>query len=176
MGIKADFRQSDIFKQLVEAKTRIEAGIMKVMKYTGEEFVKNARENVTQSVYKRAVFDKDGKKRVREAWELTGNLRSSIGYFILKYGTEISSSIGNIPEDTETGKEAIRTMIRDLSKKQAGYFLVGVAGMNYASNVESYGYDVITNAKGVALVNLNQRWKDLEKHFEGNKIGDFSVI
>ncbi len=59
---------------------------------------------------------------------------------------------------------AARSVLNEIPK-QPGYWLIGVAGMNYASNVESYGYDVITNAKGVAIIDLQIKMKQLEKHF-----------
>lgn len=160
MGIKADFRQSDILKQLVSKRDEIENGIVVAMKHTGEEFFRNAKTNVDASVYDRVVYDKTGKVRSREPWELTGNLRASIGYFILKDGIEINNKL----EGTSEGMAAARSVLNEIPK-QPGYWLIGVAGMNYASNVESYGYDVITNAKGVAIIDLQTKMKQLEKHF-----------
>ena len=109
---------------------QIEQKTIEALQYAGEEFVNNARMN--------------GNYR-----DDTGNLRSSIGYVILKDGREIFSSF---PGDMATGaktarRESTRVIMDDVAQTDyKGYVLVGIAGMHYAAAVESRGYDVITGS------------------------------
>lgn len=104
---------------------------LEALQYAGEEFVNNARINGNYT-------------------DDTGNLRSSIGYVILKDGQEIYSSF---PGDTAQGKrtarrESRRIVLDEVSQTDyKGYMLVGIAGMSYAAAVESRGYDVITGSE-----------------------------
>jgi hypothetical protein len=43
-----------------------------------------------------------------------------------------------------------------LVPQKEGYQLIGVAGMDYASHVESKGYNVITSQGDIALVNIER--------------------
>lgn len=107
--------------------------IFRVNQYVGETFINNARASVTKTIYER-IPD-------RKPWELTGNLRNSIGY--------AASSEGNVSGKHGEGiggveaKKLAEDGINDDS-------LVLVAGMNYAQAVESRGYDVISNSANIA--------------------------
>ena len=157
MGITALFKDEDILRQLHTDRELIEEQIIKILEYVGEEFIKKARARVTETIYERTVYDKDGNERERESWELTGNLRSSIGYFVLKDGDVISQKF----QDNPAGKEAAEKLLDEIPNK-TGLQLIVVAGMNYASYVESKGFDVITTSADLAIVSLDRKLKELQ--------------
>ena len=81
--------------------------------------------------------------------DLWGNLRSSVGYVIVKDGEIVSKG----------GFEAVKSSAKDgeqyaeslASKYPTGIVLIVVAGMIYASRVQNeYGYDVLTSAELLA--------------------------
>lgn len=109
---------------------------MDLLQRTGEEFVKIAR---LEGNY----------------IDHTGNLRSSIGYVIVKDGSivgrnfQVSEQAGT---DKQTGKREGEQLAMDLVRTfPKGYVLIGVAGMKYAVFVEAMeNKDVLTNAANKA--------------------------
>ncbi|MCL4482180.1 MAG: hypothetical protein M1445_06120 [Bacteroidetes bacterium] len=83
----------------------------------------------------------------------TGNLRSSIGYVIVRDGVIVDASDFYAGKDGATtfGAASGEAYIKRLA---AGYphgiVLIIVAGMNYASYVEALNYDVLTSAELLA--------------------------
>jgi len=149
MGLIPRFQNRDILMELQKGYRTIENGIIKVFQFVGEEFVTDAR-NMTKS---QGGFG-----------DVTGNLRSSIGYFILKDGVIIKEDL----EGTAEGILAAKSILGYIPKG-SGYQLVGVAGMEYASDVESKGYNVITTQSDTALVSLDRKLKGLRERL--NKKG-----
>jgi hypothetical protein len=144
MGLVPKFTVADIKKQLDTAALEIEAGIIRVFGYIGEQFVSDARQALNIS----GAFPKG------DYTDQTANLRSSIGYYILKDGVIINRNV----EGTAEGILAANKVVNEVSRK-VGYELIGVAGMDYASYVESKGYNVITSQADVAIVDLEQKLK-----------------
>lgn len=105
---------------------------MDLLQRTGEEFVKIAR---LEGNY----------------IDHTGNLRSSIGYVIVKDGSivgrnfQVSEQAGT---DKQTGKREGEQLAMDLVRTfTKGYVMIGVAGMKYAVFVEAMeNKDVLTRA------------------------------
>lgn len=160
MGIKPKFNRQSIAMDLKKEKATIERGIIQILAYTGEEFVKDAR----------SMGRSEG-----GFGDVTGNLRSSIGYFILKDGEIIRENV----KGRAAGQAMARYMVEQLEEKP-GYQLVGVAGMQYASEVESRGLNVISSQAETALVNLSVRLRKFANKlqalgFEFDDTGD-SVI
>ncbi len=91
----------------------------------------------------------------------TGNLRSSIGYAVLIDGKiDKMSSFGPVKNGTE-GKKTGVNLINELAQKYSrGIVLVVVAGMNYASYVETKR-DVLKSSELKAKVLLPQMLKKL---------------
>lgn len=146
--ITAQFTKEDIRKLIEERKKRIDAAILSRLQFVGEQFVKNARE--------RANFQ-----------DRTGNLRSSIGYVVLKNGLQKSGSDWIQVKEGGSGVKAGQDLIEELSRKYpTGYILIGVAGMDYAAAVESKGYDVITNSAGIAASSLKSALKKLSQKIQ----------
>jgi len=121
----------------------VEEKMIMVMQYTGEQFVKDARQM---------------KKSEGGFGDVTGNLRSSIGYFILKDGQIIKSNL----KGKASGKSAAQQFVETLPKKM-GLQLIGIAGMNYASTVESKGKNVISIQTEAALIDLKDLLNDVIK-------------
>lgn len=110
---------------------RAEEKIFLLLQRAGEEFVKIAREK--------------GKYN-----DITGNLRSSIGYVIVKDGKILSENYekGEKGSDKATGVRAARRLTSELAGTYSkGFVLIGVAGMDYAILVEAMeNKDVISAA------------------------------
>lgn len=132
------FSKADIVKSLRAKKEAFQNAVLSRLRFIGETFITNARSNDT---YK----------------DQTGNLRSSIGYLILKDGKQFEASF---PGDKSAGRDAAKKVVADVSGKHPkGLVLIVVAGMEYALYVEATGRDVLT-ASGIAAEN------DLKKAVE----------
>lgn len=130
----------NINKILVERLERIDQVILEQLQFIGETFVKNARLN--------GDYD-----------DQTGNLRSSIGYVILKNGEQIDENFETVPPKNvgkksknkvsgdKKGDQVAREVIYEIAQRFSsvqGYVLIVVAGMEYAAAVEAKGRDVLT--------------------------------
>lgn len=95
----------------------------------------------------------------------TGNLRSSIGYLLLKDGKPIDEDFTASPigTDRETGKKKGYEFALSKFKQEKGYVLILVAGMQYAAAVESKGFDVITTSSFLAKDSVQKLFEDLKK-------------
>lgn len=111
--------------------------ITRHMKLVGELCVKRVRD-----------------RKASESWiDRTGNLRSSIGYAILRDGRMVDSGgfnptsapKGSGAEGTTKGRNYLENIIRFYHEN---YTLVVVAGMNYAEEVEAIeGKDVLASTE-----------------------------
>lgn len=146
MAITSDYNKGDAEKEFWKVQEEIDQEIIRAMSYAGEKFVKDARE-MTKS---QGGFG-----------DVTGNLRSSIGYFILKDGEIIKKDFTGSGE----GEKNAMTELLFLSNKE-GFQMIGIAGMNYASYVESKGYNVITLQADTCLIDLERYFKILENRFK----------
>lgn len=131
-GLTPLWKKSDIRKLLDKLGERAEFVIMDLLQRTGEEFVKIAR---LEGQY--------------DDW--TGNLRSSIGYVIVKDGKIIGKDFKLSEKegtDKQTGKREGEQLAMDLVKTfSKGYVMIGVAGMKYSVFVEAMeNKDVLTRA------------------------------
>ncbi|MBC5635180.1 HK97 gp10 family phage protein [Parabacteroides hominis] len=100
---------------------RAEEQIYKLLQRAGEEFVKIARK---KGNYK----------------DHTGNLRSSIGYVIVKDGDILTENYeqSTIGTDKQTGIREAKRLVSELTSVYSdGWVLVGVAAMPYAVYVEA---------------------------------------
>ena len=81
----------------------------------------------------------------------TGNLRSSIGFCIVRDGQIVKQQIVQQVKDGVDGKKAAEgTLARLASSQTSGICLIVVAGMNYAVYVEGRGRNVLTSAELLA--------------------------
>lgn len=146
MGIKAKFNRSDVRRMVQGEWSKIEANLVMIMDYVGNEFLTNVRSGLRID---EGAFPKG------DYTDQTVNLRSSTAYFILKDGRIIN---GNT-QGTAEGQQAAQGILSSIPKLRRGFQLIGVAGMDYASRLEAMGYNVISSQAEVALVDLSKRLK-----------------
>lgn len=162
MKLVPKFTSADVRKMLDAQLKKIEAEILLRFRRIGEEFVKNARE---AGVYN----------------DVTGNLRNSIGYVILRNGEQLHSNFrksAKIKVSTKAGKEKIikggseglsigKSVADEIAGSYpAGYVLIVVAGMDYAAAVESKGRDVLTGSSKKAETDLKAAIAKISKRLE----------
>jgi hypothetical protein len=141
------FNRNEI-RSVIEAKRqRIEKAIILRLQRVGETFVNNARENGS---YK----------------DRTGNLRSSIGYVILKNGEQLNQNFSAVSGGPLGEQHASAVIERVKNKFQSGYVLIVVAGMDYAAAVESRGLEVLTGSSIVAEQELKIAFARLSSKIE----------
>lgn len=123
---------SEIDAYIQQQLERLERAIIYNFHYVGTECINRARDLET---YK----------------DQTGNLRSSIGYIIVKDGVIIEESSFEQVKEGRAGSALGREFIQSLAAKfPHGIVLIVVAGMNYAASVEAHGNDVLTSAELLA--------------------------
>ena len=125
------FTQGDIDSFVNRFVDRAEEKLLNMLTAAGEMFVRYARESGRYIDH-------------------TGNLRSSIGYVIVKNGKTASMNFKKQDVGTE-GSEGVNKaekLARELARTHnTGLVLIGVAGMEYALYVEAMeSKDVITGA------------------------------
>lgn len=82
----------------------------------------------------------EAKDRPQESswYDQSGNLRSSIGYVIVRDGKIVTYSEFNQVKQGSDGVKEGKELAKELAKKYtSGYALIVVAGMNYAELVEA---------------------------------------
>lgn len=135
--LKPKFSSASFKKDLLLRVERINEAVLNRLIYVGETFVNNAR-NKNRS---------DG-----GFGDVTGNLRSSIGYAVLFNGKLVKGSDFNPVSSGAKGSQNGKAYLKSLYKnyKDAGFVLIVVAGMDYAAALESKGKDVITGSSLIA--------------------------
>jgi len=118
--------------------------MIRVLTYAGEHFVVLARENGNYT-------------------NVTGNLRSSIGYMVILEGIVISEKFQKADQGTdgETGVRDAKRLAQELAlTHNDGLVLIGLAGMDYALHVENIaGRDVISSSEQIAKQMVKQLLK-----------------
>lgn len=140
MGLTPNFSQADIQRRFDQATAQFHQAAIRTLRYLGEQCVSQAR---SLGSYR----------------DVTGNLRSSVGYIILYNGQVISTNFSGNSEGVNQGQTVARTLAAGYP---TGYVLVVVAGMNYAAKVESHGRDVLTSAEQYAQTELPGLLRDLK--------------
>lgn len=124
--------QNEIDRFLMSEIERKEGVLVSTLSYVGETCVAHSRDN--------------GKYLNQ-----TGNLRSSIGYVVIRNGRVVINGgfeqVQNGSEGVTEGKKFRNDII---SKNRRGIVLIMVAGMNYAAYVEAKNLDVLTSAELLA--------------------------
>lgn len=148
MGITPQFSKKDIMDNLSVRMERVQSFILNELDMIGLQFVRDAR------------IKADFKDR-------TGNLRSSIGYMIMKDGVIVKENFEKAQKGTDgskgqaKGKEFAEKLLRE--DNRIGYLLIVVAGESYAVYVEGYGYDVITGSSFEAESSLKEAMERIKK-------------
>ena len=154
MGLIPRYNARDIERTIAGGVERIENDIVQILRYLGEQFVSDARQALNIS----GAFPKG------DYHDRTSNLRSSIGYFVLDNGQIIGQDVTG----TGTGRAMARKALEGVTK--GGYQLVGVAGMEYASYVESMGYNVITSQADTLIVDLRDMLKQYQQRMNSKGV------
>jgi hypothetical protein len=122
-GLTPMFTSSEINSDIDEFVQEKKENAVKALQYAGEAFVNYAR-------------------NLRTYKDRTGNLRSSISYVVAVDSNIVEE---NVQGSSEVGKQKGEEFAKRLAQGE-GTVLIGVAGMEYAREVESRGLDVITGA------------------------------
>lgn len=136
-------------KMMLEEAQRAERLIINALSALGERCVNR-------------VKDRPGDK----SWyDQTGNLRSSIGYVVVQNGQIVTLSEFNQVKHGTEGVKTGKALAIELAKRYThDYVLIVVAGMNYASVVESLdNKDVLASTELWARKELPKVLKILEK-------------
>ncbi|UCS94855.1 hypothetical protein KZP23_07550 [Echinicola marina] len=149
LKIKSKFKGKNLEKFLLNQVEKIERNLENELLIVGLEFVRDAR-------IKADFTDR------------TGNLRSSIGFVLLKDGRPIFQNFEESTKkgtDKKTGVDQAIKYVKEVAGAELilGYSLVVVAGMDYAAYVESQGKDVLTGSSLIAERNLKKAFKNLER-------------
>lgn len=146
MPIRQITPQSEINAAIQKAVEKYEKAVIRIMHRIGIECVNQARDIDT---YK----------------DRTGNLRSSIGYLIVKDGLILGISGFPVVKDgkqgSSGGKEYALTLTTRFPK---GLALIVVAGMDYAGYVEAMNYDVISGQELYARSRVYTLMQQLTSH------------
>lgn len=134
MGLTPRFTRADVRNAVEKRRMLFRKAVINRLELVGWEFVKMARDKTASS----GGFN-----------DVTGNLRSSIGFAVVDHGTvkkenyEVSKGGQKKAEGIQEAKNFIRTLKGNFDD---GFALIVVAGMGYAAAVESRGKDVITGS------------------------------
>lgn len=155
MGIVPKFALKDVRSYMEQYASRAEEVVIRNLQRLGEQTIIKVR-------------DRSGE----ESWyDKTGNLRSSIGYVVGRDGEVISeggfSQVLNGSEGSSEGKRFAEELAAQLTGK---YFLIIVAGMNYASYVEEMeNKDVLASSSLFAEKELPKMVKRIENMLKNLK-------
>lgn len=122
-------------EKIAKEINRAENEILKKLSFIGENAVNDARGN-------------------GDYMDNTGNLRSSIGYTILKNGETVrTSSFDRVKQEASKAKIESTKLLDELRTKfNTGFVLIVVAGMDYAVTVEARGRNVLSSSKLLAEI------------------------
>jgi hypothetical protein len=127
MALTPQFSQKTIVADLQRFAKEQEEQFVKGLAFLGEEFVNAARS-------------------IRTYKDETGNLRSSIGYAIVKNGRVVSFKVSRSATEGKSEAESFVTQ-KVNEEPQKGIYLLVFAGMEYALYVEAKGYDVLSGSR-----------------------------
>jgi hypothetical protein len=139
MALKFRGDSNAINKRFLDAQKEVTDKYIRILRYCAEAAINEARLN--------------GSYR-----DVTGNLRASKGYAIIINGKIIEENFTGAPEGVSKGK----TLAQKLASEQPDIALVVVAGMKYASEVESRGRNVLTSAEQLAKTMIPSLVKQLK--------------
>jgi hypothetical protein len=134
ISIKAEFDLAALDRFVQEQTDQWLDSLMEKYRKAGLQFVERARSKTKAA---------DG-----SFGNITWNLRSSIGYLLMRDGKVIESyfpTLQGAPEGSVTG-DAYARQIATSNEFDQGIALICVAGMEYAYYVEAKGYDVISGS------------------------------
>ena len=161
MALKSNFNESRSMREVQRQADTLNQKIINAYIYDAEQFIINAR-------------GQGQGHEMGQYEDVTANLRKSIGYYLfhngeLVVGKEPGEFVGKVSEGKLSSSEikSINTeAIQDFIKK-SGFQLILIAGMNYASYVESNSYNVISYQADVCMIDLSLHLERLHLVKEG---------
>lgn len=157
-GFSAAFGKGEVHNTFADYALRIHRAIETVIQFIGEECVRIAREQGTYN-------------------DITGNLRNSIGYVLVRNGDIICKNfeerVASKVIDAANGKGILQgqALAEELAKRfTKGYALIVVAGMHYAHYVESLNKDVLDSAERYALQRVPKLMQMLKTQIYKNAV------
>lgn len=128
MGIELTTPMSEVNAELKQFADEANKLVIRAISYFGEKCVKEAKDRPWE-----------------ESWfDQSGNLRSSIGYVIVRNGEIVEYSDFNQVKDGGDGVKTGKVLAEELATRySSGYALIVVAGMNYAEYVEAMDNKVV---------------------------------
>ena len=132
MAIRQTTPQQEIDAYMEESIKRIEYALVRTLQYVGERCLIAARKS----------------KSYRD---ITGNLRSSVGYVISVDGHVVNSSdFDTVKQGNKGSMEGYQYACSLVSQFPKGICLIVVAGKDYAQYVTAKGKDVLDSAELLA--------------------------
>lgn len=128
-----------INQRFIDAQKEITDKYIRVLKYCAEAAINEAR---AAGSYR----------------DVTGNLRASVGYAIIINGRIVDENFTGAADGVSKGK----SLAQQIASQQPDIALVVVAGMKYASQVESRGRNVLTSAEQLAKTMVPNLVKQLK--------------
>ena len=147
MALKSNFNEIKFSADVKKQTDKLDQKIINAFIYDAEQFIINARgqmQDHAMGTYK----------------DQTTNLRNSIGYFIFHNGELVHEK-----NEIVANKPLIEGLI-----KPTGFQLILIAGMNYASWVESKGYNVISYQADICMIDLSLHLERLHMIEEGTAV------
>ena len=152
MGLKVKFNLQGVDKDIERHQKRLERIVQDVFMAEGEKLTSHIRNRSKQ-----------------ESWiDQTGNLRSSVGYVVVKDGMKVGTSTFQQVKDGSEGSRvgAAYAEQRALEQK-SDYALSVVAGMEYAEFVEAHeNKDVLASARLIAADDISTMEEDIKIRFD----------
>lgn len=147
MGIKANFSIADVQKDMAAKMESIVEATVQALVELGRECVDYAR-----SIPPEVGFN-----------DVTGNLRSSIGFKVFRDGTPVAEDYVQVLNGAE-GVEKGRALADQIGSKcgQNQTMLVITAGEEYAVYLESKGRDVLTSSELMA----RREWPQMKQRID----------
>ena len=141
MKLKLITPKQTFANMIAQGMERMEQHIIRMLCYVGEQCINDGRLRGSYT-------------------DRTGNLRSSIGYVVVKDGQIIQLTMNpvtlNGKDGTSNGEAYLRSLVGEYTN---GIALIVVAGMKYAAYVEARGYNVISSAELLAETLISQLLK-----------------
>lgn len=129
MPIIPNTPQSEIDKLLKKKIAELENAVVRRLEYIGMFCIAEARASDKYT-------------------DQTGNLRSSIGFSVLKNGKEVKSFGFELVKNGQDGQKEGKEFLTEIAKGyNEGIVLIVVAGMNYAAYVEAKGLNVLASSE-----------------------------
>lgn len=152
MGVKCSSSHQSIAAYFNAVMGIVKEEMTNGLSFLGEQCVKKIRERSNE-----------------ESWnDISGNLRTSIGYGVSDHGRKVvESAFKQVLQGTQGAQEG-KALLEELTKQYADtYALIVVAGMNYADRVEAMeSKDVLASTELWAKNKLDDFVKRIVKKIE----------